>query len=321
MRNDTCLPTLFTAFLLCCAPAVASQFNVGDRVDADVTHIGIWKPGVISEVLPFNRYRVHLDEDKVRGYESTVCLEQFIRSGSAASSQNATGQAGSQSGKGSAPGSAGTFKVGDRVSADVTHLGKWQPGVVTEVLPFDRYRVLLDEDKVRGYESTVVMAQYIQAGGAAATTNNAASTFAPPNTVAPGSTPAKSGTHSPPARTPAPQAAKADGLPAGKGHPPDGVYVAQKMSPGGSYIGLGELVIRGNTYKGIAGGGFAPFSISGGNITWSAGIVGMPDNWVLRHSVYRGLDDSGHPYIQVYYVSKNKDGTSFNDCFDCVKEK
>ncbi|HND06343.1 MAG TPA: hypothetical protein PL012_11720, partial [Candidatus Obscuribacter sp.] len=50
-------------------------------------------------------------------------------------------------------------------------------------------------------------------------------------------------------------------------------------------------------------------------IIWSAGITGLPEGWVIRKSVYRGLDHMGRPYIQVYYRSKS----GFNDCFDCVR--
>jgi hypothetical protein len=49
-----------------------------------------------------------------------------------------------------------------------------------------------------------------------------------------------------------------DSKPAGLGAPPDGVYNAHKISPGGQLMGLGTLEIQGNTYRGIAGGSFSP---------------------------------------------------------------
>ena len=316
-----CLICFLSTFNLLCLPVVAQQFKVGDQVEADLTHLGIWKSGVITECLPFNRYRVQIDEERGR-YEPTVCLEQFMRAGGRPPAQ-ATGKPSSASA--SQAGTSPAFKVGDRVDADLTHIGIWKSGVVTEVLPYDRYRVLLDEDRGR-HDPMVCLVQYMKAGtGSAPISSPSTAALSTPRSPAQahGSNAAPAQSHaSPSAQHSAAKPATADsesaeGLPPGQGMPPSGVYIAQKMSPGGGYLGLGELEIRGNTYRGIAGGSFAPFSVSGGKISWSQGIKGMPDGWVIRHSVYRGLDNMGRPYIQVYYRSRS----GFNDCFDCVKEK
>ncbi len=311
MRNIIIFAVSST-LLLVASPAFAEHFKVGDRVDADVMHIGIWKSGVITEVLPFERYRVQLDEEVGR-YEPTVCLERFMRAG--------TG--GSQAGKDAAPKTSYTggaalssqFKVGQRVMADATRIGMFKPGIVTELLPYGKFRVQFDDEKGR-YEPTVISDGFIKA----------ADNVSPPKTdVIVG---AQTGAHksaqgpaisSNPAAASAAKKTVADAvaeLPEGKGAPPSGKYVAQKISPGGQLIGLGDLEIRGSSYRGIAGGGMAPFSVSGGNISWSAGITGLPDGWVILKSVYSGLDHMGRPYIQVYYRSKS----GFNDCFDCVRE-
>ena len=116
----------------------------------------------------------------------------------------------------------------------------------------------------------------------------------------------------PPAK-PAP--AQEDPKPAGLGAPPSGIYNAHKISPGGQLMGLGKLEIKGNTYRGIAGGPFSPFTVAGdGNITWSGGLTGMPNGWTYVRSVYVGKDYRGRPLIKVYYRSSS----GWNDAFDCV---
>lgn len=105
---------------------------------------------------------------------------------------------------------------------------------------------------------------------------------------------------------------------AGKGTPPDGLYECNKIS-GSSYIHLGTLEIKGKTYRGlVAEGGFHPYTIdASGNITWTAGLVGMPDGWKLRDSQYQGPDEAGHPRMTINYTSK----TGNAEVMDAVKEK
>lgn len=295
------------------------RFAVGDRVEADVLHLKMWKPGVVTEVLPYDRYRVQFD-DEIGRHEPTLCLAQFMRKGSGAPPANANaalGQSGSSSSgnassSGASTSSSSAFKVGQRVLADITQLGKFEPGVITEVLPYDRYRVQLDGE-AGGYGPLVTLGKNMKA-------SSGSPALAQQHDVNHGAAPSqRPPVHNVPAPKPQPSPAATaadDGLPKGRGTPPDGVYVAQKISPGGTLIGLGKLIIRGGTYSGIAGGGFAPYSVNGGNITWSAGITGLPDGWRIRRSVYAGTDKQGRPYIQIYYVSKS----GFNDMFDCLRE-
>lgn len=107
------------------------------------------------------------------------------------------------------------------------------------------------------------------------------------------------------------------GDPAGSGGaPPSGTYVCQKIS-GSSLMGLGNLEIRGTTYSGIGGGGFAPFTVSGtGELGWTRGIRGLPDGWTVTSSRFAGLDYLGRPLIKIGYRTSR--GSS--DLIDCVRE-
>jgi hypothetical protein len=315
MRKPTLL-IIFATLILSSTAAFAQQFKVGDRVDADVMHIGIWKSGVITEVLPFDRYKIQLDEDLGR-HEATLCLGQYIKAGGGGGS---TTNAPKTTYSGSTA-TTGPFKIGQRVMADATQIGNFKPGTITEILPLGRFRVQFD-DEIGRYEPTVILEKHMKAAGnlppPAPSSNAARQAYSPAQqqlTHTPESGPATPHSNSA-AKPTTPLANAGEGLPAGKGTPPSGKYVAQKISPGGQLIGLGDLEIRGNTYRGIAGGNFAPFSVSGGNITWSAGITGMPNGWVIRKSVYLGLDDMKRPYIRVYYRSTS----GFNDAFDCIRE-
>jgi hypothetical protein len=96
---------------------------------------------------------------------------------------------------------------------------------------------------------------------------------------------------------------------------PDGTYNCHKIS-GGRLIGLGELVIKGNSYRVSDAKEFAPFTIdSAGSITWSAGIGFLPEGWKLTSSEYRGIVN-GKPMINIRYVS----GSGNHEVIDCVKE-
>ncbi len=103
------------------------------------------------------------------------------------------------------------------------------------------------------------------------------------------------------------------------GTPPDGLYQCNKISLR-SYIHIGTIEIRGKTYKGFSSqqGGFHPYSMDGaGNITWTAGLTGMPDGWSLKPGKYVGPDSQGHPRIRIYYTSPR--GAA--EVVDATKEK
>ncbi|MBP7862381.1 hypothetical protein KA183_11915 [bacterium] len=109
-----------------------------------------------------------------------------------------------------------------------------------------------------------------------------------------------------------------DSKQAAKGAPPNGLYEVNKIS-GSSYIHIGTLEIKGNTYRGlVAEGSFQPFTLNGAKeMVFSKGLVGMPDGWKLKPAKYVGNDESGHPWIQVYYDSAR--GAA--EVADAIKEK
>ncbi len=102
------------------------------------------------------------------------------------------------------------------------------------------------------------------------------------------------------------------------GSPPDGVYNCQKIS-GSSLISLGNLEIKGKTYRGIGDSKeFVPFTVSGsGGITWSKGLDGFPEGWKIQSSEFAGNDYAGRPVIKIHYSSP-RDAA---EVLDCVREK
>lgn len=325
--------------ILACLPANAEKYAVGQRVMADATGIGNFKSGVVTEVLPFDRYRVQLD-DEIGRYEPTVMLERNMKAGGVApaASNNATGTAGgggTNNGGGTATGATnaigGKFSVGQRVMADATGIGLFKAGVITEVLPFDRFRVQLDEE-VGKYGPTVMLLKNMKSGaGAAAATparNPAAATPQAPATHVPQAPAAapnpvhRAPVNTAPATQPHDEHAGADDSPEwhkpGKGAPPSGTYVCESDSPG--YAAAGDrLVIQGNTYRGIGQeGGFHPYTLGAINrINWSAGLMSIPDGYTIKHSYYYGPDYMGRPLIKIYYRSKS----GWNHCIDCFMGK
>ncbi len=100
-----------------------------------------------------------------------------------------------------------------------------------------------------------------------------------------------------------PQAPAGGNNGASAGSPPNGLYQCNKIS-GSSYIHLGTLEINGGNYRGFSNeGGFAPYSMTHGSITWTAGLTGVPDGWRLLSSKYVGPDYAGRPMIKIEYMS------------------
>lgn len=326
------------ACLIIVTPSVKAQttgkYSVGQRVLADPTGLGNMRPGVVTEVLPFERYRVQLD-DEVGRQEPTVMLERNMKAGAPAP------QAGTPAAK-FAAGQAvvDNFTVGQRVMGDPTGLGNMRPGVVTEVLQFDRYRVQYDEDM--GRQGPIVMLARNMKTGAppqpvqtAAGANTSVGAHLPAQNAATVPTHTNTNTRTQAqtqVTTSAPTPHQAAQQPhdehagdsdspqwhtPGKGAPPSGMYECNKIgSAGFSSVGDG-LEIRGNTYRGIgAEGGFHPYTLGAINrITWTGGLNSLPDNWTIKHSYFAGPDYRGRPLIKIYYRSKS----GFNDCIDCVK--
>lgn len=100
------------------------------------------------------------------------------------------------------------------------------------------------------------------------------------------------------------------------GAPPDGSYNCIKIS-GDQLISLGKLEIKGRTYRGMAGGEFAPFTLDADNaMVLSKGLTGMPDGWKITSVKYTGKDKEGRPLIKIAYRSKSGSG----DLIDAVME-
>lgn len=330
MDTTKLISILISAFLSCAQiPAQAQadgKYTVGQHVMADATGLGNFRPGVVTEVLPYQRYRVQMD-DEIGKQDPWVMLERNMKPSSQASAPaNNTGTT-----TGAASKTTGSFSVGQRVMADVSGIGQFKAGVITEVLPYDRFRVQFD-DEVGKYDPWVVLLRNMKAGGpAAAPQQHAANTPQNiPNTAttanhaaAPAHNPAPAATHTtaPQQTTTQPHDEHAGDSDSpqwhtpGKGAPPSGKYVCDKIGAGG-YGAVGDgLEIRGNTYRGIGQeGGFHPYTLGAINrITWSAGLMSLPDSWTIKHSYYAGPDYMGRPLIKIYYRSKS----GFNDCIDC----
>lgn len=100
------------------------------------------------------------------------------------------------------------------------------------------------------------------------------------------------------------------------GAPPDGAYNCIKIS-GNQLISLGTLEIKGRTYRGMAGGAFAPFTLDADNaMVLSKGLTGMPDGWKITSVKYTGKDEEGRPLIRISYRSKS----GFAEVIDAVME-
>lgn len=207
-----------------------------------------------------------------------------------------------------------SLKPGTRVDVDIIMAGApdramWKTGTISRI-ENGEYVIRLDNDEERSLpirpDKHWVRAS--QAPPPAAQPMPSAPR--PPASAYPDSAPAA------PVPTPAKDGGDAELKPPGLGAPPNGVYNCQKI--GQTYMGLGPLEIRGNTYRGIGDeGDFHPFTVdASGQITWSAGISGLPDGWTIRSSFYAGKDEKGHPLIKIYYRSKS----GFSDLIDCVME-
>jgi translation initiation factor IF-1 len=324
------------AAALAAGKPIVENYTVGQKVMGDPTGLGNMKPGVVTEVLPFDRYRVQFDDEI--GHGPTVMLERNMKKGGAATQAGTNGGTASGANAGPAAGAnigtaggGGNFSAGQRVMADATGIGNFKAGVITEVLPFDRFRVQFD-DEVGKYDPTVILKKNMKAGGAPTqnpATNPVATATQPAN-------PAHNPTHQQPAHQ-APAQQPAAQQPAqqphdehaadsdspqwhtqGKGAPPSGRYVCEGDAVGFNPAGDG-LEIRGNTYRGIGQeGGFHPYTLGALNrINWSAGLMSLPDGTTIKHSYYHGPDYMGRPLIKIYYRSKS----GWNHCVDCFMGK
>ncbi len=212
------------------------------------------------------------------------------------------------------------LKLGDRVEVDIIMAGAperalWRLGIISKIEKGE-YFIRLDNGEERSLPIRPDK-HWVRASQVPVPASAPAPTIAPKPTVTTPTPPAAP----PPKPAPVPTGdTKAESDPAlkppGLGAPPNGVYNCQKI--GQTYMGLGPLEIRGKTYRGIGkDGGFHPFTVdAAGQITWSAGIAGLPKGWTIRSSYFAGKDAQGRPLIKIYYRS----ASGFNDLIDCVRE-
>lgn len=299
-------------------------YRVGDRVEVDIIMSGaperaIYRVGTI-EKFEDGDVHVRLDDGDLRKIPLRSDKHWVRRAQGAAAPPPPNAPA--------APATvappAGGYRVGDRVEIDVImssapERAMYRPGTVIKI-EGGEVHVRLDNGDTRDTPDRRERSWWIRPLDAPAAPVPPRAP-APPATPPPTRTTPRPSVPAPPAPTaPAPRPPAAPAPPApgdtAQGAPPDGVYVCQKI--GQTYMGLGNLDIRGNQYRGIGpDGGFHPFSVSGnGQITWSAGITGLPNGWTIRASFYAGLEHMGRPIIKIDYTSSS----GWNDRIDCVRE-
>ncbi len=209
----------------------------------------------------------------------------------------------------SVPGAGGFFKAGDRVMADPTSMGTHYAATILKALDGGRGGYVINLDKpftpVSG-TTFQIPTKNVKAGNVGAGPANhdpldkvrATRYGVDPNMY--GQAPV----NNTPANTNN-KVAQDPGKPVqGKGTPPDGIYDCNKIS-GSSYIHIGTIEIKGNTYRAFAESGpFHPYTMDGaGGITWTGGFSDMPDGWTIGKGNFNGLDHTGKPWIQIRYVS------------------
>lgn len=217
-------------------------------------------------------------------------------------------------GASSVPGAGGFFKAGDRVLADPTSMGTHYAATILKAIDGGRggYVINLDKPFTQWSGTTFqVPTKNVKTGAVGAGPAHhepldkirAIRYGVDPNMYG------EEKTSTTPANTNTSTNANANqqnpGKPVqGKGTPPDGIYDCNKIS-GSSYIHIGTIEIKGNTYRAFAQEGpFHPYTMDGaGGITWSGGFSDMPEGWTIGKGNFNGLDHTGKPWIQIRYVS------------------
>lgn len=212
-------------------------------------------------------------------------------------------------GAGSMPGPGGFFKAGDRVMADPTSMGTHYAATILKAIDGGRggYVINLDKPFTQWSGTTFqIPSKNVKAGNVGVGPANH-EPLDKIRAIRYGVDPNMYG-QAPVNNTPANNNNKVIQDPAkpvqGKGTPPDGIYDCNKIS-GSSYIHIGTIEIKGNTYRAFAQSGpFHPYTMDGaGGITWTGGFSDMPDGWTIGKGNFNGLDHTGKPWIQIRYVS------------------
>ncbi|MDX2106948.1 MAG: tudor domain-containing protein [Candidatus Melainabacteria bacterium] len=214
----------------------------------------------------------------------------------------------------SLPGASGFFKAGDRVLADPTSMGTHYAATILKAIDGGRggYVINLDKPFTQWSGTTFqIPTKNVKAGNVGVGPLHpepldkirAIRYGVDPNMY--GQAPANNTNYATNNANNNNNVAKDPGKPVqGKGKPPDGIYDCNKIS-GSSYIHIGTIEIKGNTYRAFAESGpFHPYTMDGaGGITWTGGFADMPDGWTIGKGNFNGLDHTGKPWIQIRYIS------------------
>ena len=295
----------FVAMLIWSAAASAATrpLPIGSRVEFDKVYannpaLSQWVEGEITGYLPAQNYY------KIRstgGINYTIPNDpRWIRSpgGNAPGSSSgpaATPQEGTLLGPTIAPAPAaagyapGTRIQFDRVEAENSKNGRWDSGTIIGRDAYNRYRI-------RGDNGTVY------------TIRNDPRWILPASAPLPG--PRHDYLETPPA---APERNATRPVAAAGAMPPDGLYTVTNL---GSLHAVGELEIRGASYRGLeASGAFKALRGSAASLEFSGGLAGL-EGCRITGANYMGLSKIGQPVIKIRYVSPR----GFNEELEATKE-
>ncbi len=288
---------------------------------ANTGHAPVANPHVMPNGMTRNdleRYGVETNRLGEKRYANTPWGRQLQQLHQQEQQNNGTANAGqTTAGNGAAPpDGGGALTVGSRVLASpFSDEKQWFPGTIVKALDGGKggFIVRLDQKPGVNYQDVFQMNEkWVKPGGGAAPPNQGG---IDPNLVTYYGLDPSLAANKPNNQAPAPKPGNTAGNQGGnqqinknekhvvgKGTPPDGLYEVNKIYTGG-YMYLGTIEIRGNTYRGLSEEGpFHPYTMDGaGGITWTAGLVGIPDGWSVDKGNYNGLDHTGKHWIQVRF--------------------
>ena len=321
------LPVLCAGVSGLAEPPGKHWLNVGDSVEVDKLQsstkgLAVWRTGKIIQVnRNSNSYLVDVDGEQL----TIINNDNWVKPGAAQPAQpDQPGQAGGAQGgmpaMPAAPGGfaggargGGKFAVGslvkvDKIMASTAGAAMWTVGKVVGVNQKNNSIDVLTDDGIR--RTIVNSPDWIKPGDAGDTFN------APPanggnNAGNAGNNGGnKAGNNG---NKGTPEWEKRKGL----GVPPNGSYIVHKARTytGGTDIELGRIVIQGNSYSGMDGGGMAPYTMNGDSIVWTSGLNGMPNGWTIVSSKYIGPDEHGRPLIRIWYRSARSGALDVLDAY------
>lgn len=310
--------------------------NVGDSVEVDKLQsstpgLAVWRTGKIIQVnRNSNSYLVDVDGEQL----TIINNDNWVKPGAAQA--DPPGQAGGAQGAAPAGGAAmpaapggfgggarggGGFAVGslvkvDKIMASTAGAAMWTVGKVVGINQKNNSIDVLTDDGIR--RTIVNSPDWIKPGDAGDTfkappANGGNNAGNPGNTGNAGNAGNAGNKANPGANKGTPEWEKRKGL----GAPPNGSYIVHKARTynGGTDIELGRIVIQGNSYSGMDGGGMAPYTMNGDSIVWTNGLNGMPNGWTIISSKYIGADEHGRPLIRIWYRSARSGALDVLDAY------